>query len=801
MSSIITLDCMPADIQHDIISELSSCRDSIKALRQTSRRFADTCAAHLFSSVHISALKRDRESFLQVAASPHLACHVKTLVWEEITGDFKNFEPASLHRVFGIDDETFASMDWEEDRGLFEDLAAQSKGLFWLTSEHVEAEMRRRKSFCRSNTTYEPDMPFWNDFMRATRAFPNLYTLVSRPMHPDRDIQLAADNCYPLTARFAFKFLHWTKASFTRTDTLFNIGFIFYLIPLLSFHCGEGDLRIRSLSFSDESMIKRTALKDLNDHDADAFSNICHMELRVTDYIQKNSALGRFNPSDRGWGACLGKAAKLTGIHISCDIIHGVWEPSETSNEAVDSVTWTYSLMAGIPTLPALQSASFENVVFKHIREKRDEMSVHPQPDLVDFVKRHASTLRELQIIDGMVTKETIEKLAADPKIRLERFVNASCGEDNGEYLASEQQLLNIINRDYDLSDPRTVTSIKPGTEVFDAVQRLHRKPQRTHYVTPRDDGTLNDLSWSLRQRILHGEKTLMDGEVVDTSTNVVASHPRDLELHEQYRVFQPTHGLWKDENGMLYNPITDNYHVDSPHISPQSQQSLPVINDWKIRNGRRWDDNMGLWVELEPSESWRLHKHCGNWSYCDKIHDKHDGDPAAAGSLCELSAGPLNMSYMEEDFEQIARHEHAAKWRFGRDWYGRVWYWQVYDLELSGYETLHWNFKHRNGEVAFGEDPLEFWEDWEGYQSGDKAEPTPFVKELYDFSRQLEDKGWPIAPPKSDEITGWHLPCDEGIGRLFGEPIAYRESDDLRRQTNLRELYKSRRKARKLYY
>ncbi|KAI1086323.1 hypothetical protein F5B19DRAFT_498468 [Rostrohypoxylon terebratum] len=40
---------------------------------------------------------------------------------------------------------------------------------------------------------------------------------------------------------------------------------------------------------------------------------------------------------------------------------------------------------------------------------------------------------------------------------------------------------------------------------------------------------------------------------------------------------------------------------------------------------------------------------------------------------------------------------------------------------------TEVWRFQHRNGEVAFGDDPLEYWEDWEGSDAGDSASPTPF--------------------------------------------------------------------------
>ncbi|KAL7619757.1 hypothetical protein AAE478_010299 [Parahypoxylon ruwenzoriense] len=44
-----------------------------------------------------------------------------------------------------------------------------------------------------------------------------------------------------------------------------------------------------------------------------------------------------------------------------------------------------------------------------------------------------------------------------------------------------------------------------------------------------------------------------------------------------------------------------------------------------------------------------------------------------------------------------------------------------------GGDPTYMWRFQHRNGEVAFGDEPLEFWEDWEGSQAGDSAEATPF--------------------------------------------------------------------------
>ncbi|KAI1396755.1 hypothetical protein F4819DRAFT_474260 [Hypoxylon fuscum] len=44
-----------------------------------------------------------------------------------------------------------------------------------------------------------------------------------------------------------------------------------------------------------------------------------------------------------------------------------------------------------------------------------------------------------------------------------------------------------------------------------------------------------------------------------------------------------------------------------------------------------------------------------------------------------------------------------------------------------SSYPTQVWLFQHRNGQLAVGDEPLEYWEDWQGSEAGDTAEPIPF--------------------------------------------------------------------------
>jgi hypothetical protein len=134
---------------------------------------------------------------------------------------------------------------------------------------------------------------------------------------------------------------------------------------------------------------------------------------------------------------------------------------------------------------------------------------------------------------------------------------------------------------------------------------------------------------------------------------------------------------------------------------------------------------------------------------------DVRDGDGFAheEGSCWEwpFELGHLGMHGMEEEHEgydeyvseQASHLKHcreAPHWMWGRgdDGRGDVYYWVVENEDGprgAGYPTEMWRFEHRNGEVAFGDDPLEFWEDWEGSETGDVTEATPFG---WEFRRYL---------------------------------------------------------------
>ncbi|KAG6041512.1 hypothetical protein E4U41_003815 [Claviceps citrina] len=717
----MAFDCLPTEIHYAIVSHLS-CRRDIKALRRTSRRFQDICAAHLFASLHISPLTRDVVSFIKIAALPHLACHVRTLVWEEITGDFNLLEPAALPTVFGPEievDQSSGYTGWQEERGLLEDLAAQSKALFWLTSRHAEAEMRRRRDTnsgsLPANGTH---LPFWIEFVEATGALHNLDTLVSRPMHPDREVQPVADGCYPLTARVVLRYLH----TYRRNEEIFAS---------------------KKLSFSDESVFTPSALKHLTHRDVNAFSNLNHLELRLTEAATpRESTVGDFAHIERGLAYCLMAAAKLKSLHISCvEVPHLVSGPEEAF------------FLSMIPTLPALLSASFESVRLdtENRDKQRDKYSHEAQPVLVDFIKRHASTLRELQLHNSIVTGKTIEKLAADPCVMLDRFVISPADQSAYMRPQKEQQLLDMINQNY------------PGST-------LQRFPSTHHPSPDRQDGAWTALDWSLRQRILRGEKILVDAKVVNQEPSF-EKEPPELELSTHCRIYQPDSGLWRDADGFLYDPETDSVCVSCSKNWPV-HQFRSEAKDWAFRGSRQWDGHLGLWWDV--TRPWRLHKNCKDLPYLEEIHgdgfgfdgERDENLTATSNKMCE--SPPYSQQLCErEDFEQISRRERAPRWQFGTHDNLTVWYWQVYDEQLEGYETIEWRFEHRNGEVAHGKDPLDFWDDWLGYQYGDEAHPTPHTYKLWKYAGEIS------LPLQSRIVLGWwYPPAHHEIGVKFGVPV-----------------------------
>lgn len=106
-----------------------------------------------------------------------------------------------------------------------------------------------------------------------------------------------------------------------------------------------------------------------------------------------------------------------------------------------------------------------------------------------------------------------------------------------------------------------------------------------------------------------------------------------------------------------------------------------------------------------------------------------------------------------EVDYAEYKARKGPVYW----DWcvYKKTWYWwPVDDPELAKARTTHWNFTNREGETAFGNDPLEYFDDWNS-EKGDVAEPTPFGPEFtkaWVYSRDQTDQQPPEGAERWDD-------------------------------------------------
>ncbi|GAB1315228.1 hypothetical protein MFIFM68171_05438 [Madurella fahalii] len=172
----------------------------VKAMRLTCHSFSQLAATRLFYRIGISKLNTDRESFLSICDSPHLASHVRQLEWQEISYSTTTLKPCVA-------------------------ISGCSRSSVWLRNvppgpggvDRDSAELERRKAVAES----------YNTFQSAVEKLPNLHTFVSRPMCSSR---IVADSGYPMEARLLQSHQCVTDLS---TPPQTNSGLFSFLIPAM----------------------------------------------------------------------------------------------------------------------------------------------------------------------------------------------------------------------------------------------------------------------------------------------------------------------------------------------------------------------------------------------------------------------------------------------------------------------------------------------------------------------------------------------------------------------------------------
>lgn len=74
----------PELLVFEILSDPSLTNQDRKNVRLTCRSLEPSATAVVFQRIFISRLKADRDAFLRVATTPHLAANVREVVWYEL---------------------------------------------------------------------------------------------------------------------------------------------------------------------------------------------------------------------------------------------------------------------------------------------------------------------------------------------------------------------------------------------------------------------------------------------------------------------------------------------------------------------------------------------------------------------------------------------------------------------------------------------------------------------------------------------------------------------------------------------
>ncbi|KAK0641391.1 hypothetical protein B0T16DRAFT_419763 [Cercophora newfieldiana] len=189
----------------------------VGAVRSTCKALAPAAASRLFFRIYVSKLHADRDQFLAICNSPHLAQHVREVEWLEISysvGDFlldgRNAfdDTADLCQQFEI---TSQRILW-----LFNLSENAIDGIKFPIDDAVIDESRKKRA--------DAIALFRPVFESAVDNLPNLHTFISRPMTSERVLSNVVYT-HPMAA--------WQFQSF-RIAAQPNDGLFLFLLPAMA---------------------------------------------------------------------------------------------------------------------------------------------------------------------------------------------------------------------------------------------------------------------------------------------------------------------------------------------------------------------------------------------------------------------------------------------------------------------------------------------------------------------------------------------------------------------------------------
>ncbi|KAH7310804.1 hypothetical protein B0I35DRAFT_439732 [Stachybotrys elegans] len=387
----------------DVNLELSD----LAALRLTSATIHDTATSILFSRIRISQLRHDRDAFLNICRSPHLAQHVREIEWQEISWYPGFFQGLALK----------AQETSGDDLADFSDsLDSLAGDLFWLP------KLSEALAPGQADPRGEVIAKFRAEFDSALACLPKLHTLVSQPMPHDRELD--CDDCeseYPLSADLFHSQLQPTDPPQS------NDGLFLFLLPAIQ----SSGLSGIKLLWQEESSLgasyRRQALPG-------AFEQLHALSLSLAFRDQTP-------PGQDELIANLNAANQVSDL---CLRIHGgkVLPESYSNFKAFQLALLRFSLEEMRTDWSGLRSLSLVSmpVLYK----------VLPK-----LVAHNAESLQHIYIADCGVSFGMVKDIGSIPKLKLKSFRIVE-NEDVSADTVKEDDLLRFVNQETIEIDSKT---------------------------------------------------------------------------------------------------------------------------------------------------------------------------------------------------------------------------------------------------------------------------------------------------------------------------------------------------------
>ncbi|KAK4195278.1 hypothetical protein QBC40DRAFT_316642 [Triangularia verruculosa] len=345
--------------------------DDVKAARLTCHVLAPAAASRLFFRIYISKLIADRDTFLAICNSPHLAQHVREVEWLEIShalGDFTNRFPA-------IEEELINT--------LYQYMETTSTSLFWLFNTSTGPQWSDYDADAVAATRTNTVAVFRPVFEAAIDKLPSLQTFVSRPMTSER---VLSDQEYPISG---WQFQSYQDRAQKNPET--NDGLFLFLMPAMC----RPTSTVTRLCWHDEF----PGFSVFRSFPDSAFKGLESLDMFVNHWAGTD---GPNNDSLVGLKAALKNAAPtLRHFKLDIDTVVGGKAPLPDKSIGGTIVSWLSNGQFALRSLSLCSTDLFRNA-------------------LLPLIRANATSLRHLRVENVPIYSSWVRDLAQIRRLRLD---------------------------------------------------------------------------------------------------------------------------------------------------------------------------------------------------------------------------------------------------------------------------------------------------------------------------------------------------------------------------------------------